>query len=541
MSDQQSPESPEPGAVPTPPQQPSADAPRDPAPAAQEPMWWSPAGQQDSQTQQPPPAQQPMWWSPSGQEDPEARAAAQRAAAAQDAQHAAQGQYQQNPYAQNPYGHDRAGQPAYAQQPAAGQGAQPAFAPGWQTPPPADPTQQPGWAQQPSTPADSWQHDTAIYASSTPPPAPESGNGKDKKQRGGRGGLLLALAAIIGLLAGGVGGYVGSQLADRETTASGSAPAAELPQSQTSAAPRAEGTVAEISARVSPAVVSISVQGNQGSGTGSGFVIRDDGYILTNNHVVADAANGGTITVRMSDGTNHPASIVGRDSDYDLAVVKIDATDLPTAVLGNSDNVVVGDLAIAIGSPLGLEGTVTAGIISALNRPVTAGSQNDTAFINAIQTDAAINPGNSGGALLNGDGEVIGVNSAIATLDSGSGQSGSIGLGFAIPINEAKRIADELIATGKSTKPVIGVRLDSTYQGEGARVASVVEGGPADEAGIKAGDIITEFDGRPVANSTELIVAIRAKNPGDKVEVTVKRGDDTRTFTVTLGSDSSSN
>jgi putative serine protease PepD len=434
----------------------------------------------------------------------------------------AQVQYGQSPYQQQPSApHAGYGQAAYG-------------ATGWQTPQagPTDQSARPGEAGG----AEGWQHDTAVYATSVaPPPGPP----KSPDRKGGRIGLLLAIAAITGLLAGGLGGFLGAQLADSDAAVStATAPTSELPQAQGDSSPRAQGSVADIAARVSPAVVSISVQSGQGGGTGSGTVIRDDGYILTNNHVVAEAAGGGRITVRMASGKSYPATIVGRDADYDLAVIKIDATDLPTVTLGDSDSVVVGDLAIAIGSPLGLEGTVTAGIISALNRPVTAGTQSDTSFINAIQTDAAINPGNSGGALLNGAGQVIGVNSAIATLSAG-GQSGSIGLGFAIPINEAKRIADELISTGKSTKPVIGVRLDATYEGEGARVSEVTPGSAADKAGMKAGDIIVKFNGRPVTDSTELIVAIRAMNPGDKVEVTVKRSENTQTLTVTLGSDSS--
>jgi putative serine protease PepD len=209
-------------------------------------------------------------------------------------------------------------------------------------------------------------------------------------------------------------------------------------------------------------------------------------------------------------------------------------------VLGNSDGVVVGDLAIAIGSPLGLDGTVTAGIVSALNRPVTAGGQGSTSFINAIQTDAAINPGNSGGALVNAAGEVVGVNSAIATLGDGTGQSGSIGLGFAIPINQVKRIGEELINTGSSTKPIIGVSLDQSYQGDGARVQEVTAGGPAEAAGLEAGDVIVEFDGQPVADATSLIVDIRSMQPGDEVSLSVQRGGSTEDLTITLGSDSSS-
>lgn len=379
-------------------------------------------------------------------------------------------------------------------------------------------------------------NDSAAFAAQTvavpvqPHPAPAG----SRKQRGPRGGAILALAAVVGLLAGLLGGFLGARW-------SANNPSATLPQASPNTSPRPEGSVAAIAAKVSPSVVSLSVEGQLAEGTGSGFVIRQDGYILTNNHVVADAVNSGSITVRFEDGRTMDASIVGRDSSYDLAVIKVNATGLTVAPLGNSDGVVVGDLAVAIGSPLGLDGTVTAGIISAKNRAVTAGGQGEASFINAIQTDAAVNPGNSGGPLVNGDSQVIGVNSAIATLDSGSGQSGSIGLGFAIPINQARRIAEELIATGKSTKPVIGVQLDTSYTGDGARVAKVIPGGPADEAGMQDGDIIVEFDGVPVTDSTQLIVDVRSKSPGDEVSMKVKRDSSTIDLTVTLGSDSSSN
>ena len=345
-------------------------------------------------------------------------------------------------------------------------------------------------------------------------------------------------AGLVALLAGGVGGYVGSQAASSDSATT----TVSLPQAEADRSARPDGTVAAIAAAVSPAVVSIDVEGNQGGGSGSGFVIRDNGYIVTNNHVVESAAGGGSITVQFADGRMFDATIVGRDASYDIAVIKVDGSGLPTVVLGDSDGVTVGDLAIAIGSPLGLEGTVTAGIVSSLNRPVTAGGQGETSFINAIQTDAAINPGNSGGALVNGAGEVIGVNSAIATLGIGGagGQAGSIGLGFAIPINQVQRIGEELINTGSSTKPIIGVTLDQRFQGEGARVQEVSSGGPADGAGLESGDIIVEFDGKAVTDPTGLIVDIRSMQPGDEVSITVQRGGSTEEFMLTLGSDSSS-
>jgi putative serine protease PepD len=366
------------------------------------------------------------------------------------------------------------------------------------------------------------------------PPAPPATSGSGRKPRTG---LILVTAGLVGLLSGGLGAYAVTQA---DSSPSSGTSTVALPQSGADKSERPSGTVAAIAASVSPAVVSLEVNGAQGSGTGSGFVIRDNGYIVTNNHVVESAADGGDITVHFADGRKFDAKIVGRDANYDIAVVKVDASGLPTVVLGDSDGVVVGDMAIAIGSPLGLDGTVTAGIVSALNRPVTAGGQGSTSFINAIQTDAAINPGNSGGALVNAAGEVIGVNSAIATLGDGTSQSGSIGLGFAIPINQVTRISEELINTGSSTKPIIGVSLDQSYQGDGARVQEVTPGGPAEAAGLEAGDIIVEFDGEPVADATSLIVDIRSMKPGDEVTISVQRGGGTEDLTITLGSDSSS-
>jgi putative serine protease PepD len=281
--------------------------------------------------------------------------------------------------------------------------------------------------------------------------------------------------------------------------------------------------------------VSIAATGANAAGSGSGFVIRSDGYILTNNHVVA-IATGGKIEVVFNDGTSLEGEVVGTNPEYDIAVVKVAKKGLPAMLIGNSDEVVVGDIAIAIGAPLGLDGTVTAGIISALDRPVTAGDRNDTSFINAIQTDAAINPGNSGGPLLNGAGLVIGINSAIASMARGNSEAGNIGLGFAIPINTAKRIAEELIATGTSKTPIIGVNLDKSYGGPGAKVLEVISNGPSEAAGLQKGDIITSLGGRQVEDATELVVAIRTYAPGDQVEVQIDRGGGDVTATITLGS-----
>lgn len=340
---------------------------------------------------------------------------------------------------------------------------------------------------------------------------------------------VVGLSMVFGAVSG-VGGYVA---ADR-LHLGGSHTAITLPQSDADLSSRPNGSIASIAAAVTPSVVSISFSGVSGAGTGSGFIIDSRGYILTNNHVVEGAVGGGSLTVDLPDGRTFDATIVGRNSAYDLAVIKINASDLRALQLGNSDGLVVGDSVVAIGAPLGLTGTVTTGIISAINRPVTAGGSGETSFINAVQTDAAINPGNSGGPLVNAEGRVIGVNSAIATMSSSmSGQSGSIGLGFAIPINQAKRIAEELIATGKSTNPILGVQIDMQSNTRGATLTDITAGGPADDAGLKVGSVVTKVDDRLVLNGTEFIVAIRSHKPGDRVVLTLESG---KTVTVTLGS-----
>lgn len=303
---------------------------------------------------------------------------------------------------------------------------------------------------------------------------------------------------------------------------------------------RAPDSVAGIAARVLPSVVSVNTRSSTGrGGTGSGFIFDSNGYILTNNHVIAGVANGnGAIRVTLNNGDIYSASIIGRDASYDLAVIKISATNLPALEFGDSDKVAVGDSVIAIGSPLGLSGTVTLGIISAKNRPVTAGdSGSGSSFINALQTDAAINPGNSGGPLVDATGAVIGVNSAIASLGSSS-QTGSIGLGFAIPINQTRKTADQLIKSGKATYPFLGVLLDMNFTGVGALVSSsstaILPGGPAAKAGIRAGDVIVKFENKAIDSPEQLIVAIRAMNVGDKVTLTYIRDSKEVTVTVTL-------
>lgn len=343
--------------------------------------------------------------------------------------------------------------------------------------------------------------------------------------------LPTASIVVLALVAGLLGGILGGD-ATKGLISSG----VNL-VSSTSTIERSPDSIAGIAARVLPSVVSIETMSRSGGGSGSGFVIDPNGYLLTNNHVVADAM---TIKVILNDGREYAAKVLGRDESYDLAVLKIKATGLKALQFGDSDKVQVGDSVIAFGSPLGLSGTVTQGIISAKDRPVTAGDDDSsTSFISALQTDAAINPGNSGGPLVDATGAVIGVNSAIASLGSSlGGQSGSIGLGFAIPINQARKTADQLIRDGKATYPVIGVSIDMNYSGGGALIAktssAILAGGPAAKAGLRAGDLITEIDGIKINTPEELIVQIRTNDVGDEVTITYIRGNQSRTAKLIL-------
>jgi len=294
-----------------------------------------------------------------------------------------------------------------------------------------------------------------------------------------------------------------------------------------------------VAAAVTPSVVSIAVTTRTGGGTGSGSIYKTsstESFIVTNNHVIEDAVTSGIIEVELLNGNILPATIVGRDIAYDIAVLRVKTGNLPVIKVGDSAKVSVGDPVIAIGSPLGLASTVTAGIISALNRPVLTGSDGLESYVNAIQTDAAINPGNSGGALVDATGKLIGVNSAIATLSSGSA-SGSIGLGFSIPINEAKRVVDEIIATGKSTRPVLGIFFDQSYNGIGAKILGVIPGEGAEKAGIPAGSIIKSIEGFKITDEVSAIVRIRSAVPGSTITVIVDLPNNggSQTFKVTLG------
>ncbi|MGZ9933189.1 S1C family serine protease [Streptomyces sp. NC-S4] len=365
---------------------------------------------------------------------------------------------------------------------------------------------------------------------------------RGRTPRGIRLWQVVALSLGTALLAGGIGGYLGV-LAERRSSTR-----LELPQAAAADRGRAPDSVAGIAATALPGVVTLHVRGTKGSGTGTGFVLDQQGHILTNSHVVADSQE---ITVTFSTGESVTAQLVGRDSGYDLAVVKVSGVrGLQPLSLGNSENVQVGDPVVAIGAPFDLSNTVTAGIISATGRPVTAGGDkgdgSDISYVDALQTDAPINPGNSGGPLLDAKAHVVGINSAIrgADKEDATRQGGSIGLGFAIPVNQGKRVAEELIRTGRATHPVIGVTLDMDYAGDGARVGdkgedgkpSVVADGPGARAGIRAGDVITKVDGQRVRGGDELIIKIRAHRPGDPLTLTVLRGGRESTLKVILGS-----
>ena len=368
----------------------------------------------------------------------------------------------------------------------------------------------------------------------TPPqPQRKRGNGS------GGPGKLVAGAAVVALLVGGVAGGVGGYLvSDAGPGSSVSSLESSPPAKQTSAAP--EGTVESVAQKVSPSVVQLQVQSRAGSGSGSGFVISSDGYVLTNNHVVEAAANGdGQIQAAFPDGRKGAAEVIGRDPTTDIAVVKVAGVDNLTPVeLGRSDDLRVGQSVVAIGSPFELSGTVTAGIVSALHRPVQAGSSADQATVmDAVQTDAAINPGNSGGPLTNMAGQVIGINSVIYSPGSGSGaqgqqgEAGNVGIGFAIPIDQARRTADEIIKTGKATQTFLGAQVGNGPQG-GAVLGAITPDSPADKAGLKSGDVVTKMDDRSIDSADALVAAVRTRAPNEKVTLTVG---DSRTVDVTLG------
>ena len=354
------------------------------------------------------------------------------------------------------------------------------------------------------------------------------------------GGKLLAGVALVALLVGGIaGGTVGYFTGGASNGPASNALNAPKPAQQTGNAPA--GSVEAVAQKLSPSVVELQVSGQQGAGEGSGFVISTDGYILTNNHVVEVAANGGQIQAVFQDGKKAAAKIVGRDPTTDIAVVKVTGVGNLTPVeLGRSDDLRVGQSVVAIGSPFELAGTVTSGIVSSLHRPVRAGgsSGDQTTVMDAVQTDAAINPGNSGGPLANMAGQVIGINSAIYSPQSASGgqgqgasEGGNVGIGFAIPIDQARRTADTIIKTGQAVQTYIGAEVKDAPQG-GAELGAIKAGSPAEKAGLKAGDVVTKIDDRPIDSADTLVAAVRTRAPDEKATFTLS---DNRTVEVTFG------
>jgi len=357
-------------------------------------------------------------------------------------------------------------------------------------------------------------------------------------------GFVLGAGAVGGVAtaAGTFSNSVASACVDSKTNAIYTNPTGSCPKGRSSITLGSPaGSIAGVVQKVSPSVVTVNVTSSLGSGTGSGVIYQTSAtqtYIITNNHVIESAVTTGTIEVEMDNGEIVPATIVGRDSAYDLAVIKISKGNQPTITVGNSSTLNIGDQVIAFGSPLGLDHTVTSGIVSSLNRPVTTGTTGAESYVDAIQTDAAFNPGNSGGALTDAQGNLVGINYAIASLGSSSlSQSGSIGVGFSIPISETQRVIDEIIKNGKATRPFLGVTFDQTYTGKGARIQTISTGEAAQKAGIVAGSIITKIDNVRVTDLVSAIVRIRSYSPGDKASITltVPTGA-SKTITVTFGS-----
>jgi len=466
------------------------------------------------------------------------------------------------PFPQSPEGKRPEGTPP--------QGApQPAPQPSWSPQPPEEAAQHsaPLWYEQthtqvlPQYPAYSSAGPQAPGGSGPSGTSP-SGSGQSQPARPRRLAEIGAVAVIAAVLAS-AGTYavtrtdvISSPAA--QTTTSASSAAAPVAQADVSA-PNWSVTAGA----VAPSVVAISVTSGQGSGQGSGVIFDTKGHILTNNHVVAAGGTGSKLAVTLNDKRTYDATIVGTDPSTDLAVIKLTNApkDLKAIALGDANSIKVGDQVMAVGNPLGLAGTVTTGIVSALNRPVTTSEQQqqqpsdpnqqqqpqqqsagEPVVTNAIQTSAAINPGNSGGALVNANGQLIGINSAIASLGSGgaSSQSGNIGIGFAIPVNEARSIAEQLISTGKATHPYLGVASKDDVVAEGsakraaAVLSNVVSGTPADKAGLQAGDAIVAVDGNSIDGSLSLVAQVRAHAVGDKVTLKVVRDGQARDVNVTL-------
>jgi putative serine protease PepD len=401
-----------------------------------------------------------------------------------------------------------------------------------------------------------WQHDTTPYGEHLT--VPQAGPPPAEARPRGRGGRTTFAAAVVAtsLLVGGAGGVGGAAAWDAwhpdesTTSTAGTRTTSQVVNSPDRAA--ADGTVAHVAQEVLPSVVKIDVSSAQESGSGSGIVLSSDGQILTNNHVVEVAGDSGTISVSFNDGTSAPAKVLGTDPLTDTAVIQAEGVnDLTPITIGKSSDLQVGEGVVAIGSPFGLESTVTSGIVSALDRPVDVGSdsQGNSTTYPAIQTDAAINPGNSGGPLVDMSGHLVGINSSIRTSSTAtSEQGGSIGLGFAIPIDEVTPIVKQMIDGETPTHARLGISVSDVANRpgagaevtEGAQIQQVTNGSTADSAGLQEGDVITKVDDRQITGADSLVATIRSYRPGDEVTVTYQQGGDTQTVKLELDSDASS-
>ena len=382
----------------------------------------------------------------------------------------------------------------------------------------------------------------------TPPTAEPSTTTLDERRSGGRTRTVLIAAVVAAVVGGGIGAGTVVALDSRTRTVQTNI-AFSTATAQNSA--KIDGSITAAAAKIQPSVVTINVAGSSESGTGSGIILNTDGYIVTNNHVVSVAGTSGQIQVLTSDGQSGTGKIIGTDPSDDLAVIKVDGLkNLTKADFASSAALQVGQSVVAVGAPLGLSNSVTSGIVSNIARPVTTGDSTSTAVFDAIQTDAAINPGNSGGPLVNLNGDVVGINAAIATANSGgvqvpgqqTQQSGSIGIGFAIPSDEAARIAGQLIATGQATHAIIGVTVaaDSTSSTSiqttiGATISAVTAGGAGAKAGLQVGDVVTKVQNQQIITGTDLVAAIRSFAPGQSVSLTFTRSGQSQTVEVTLG------
>ncbi|SDT76104.1 S1C family serine protease [Actinoplanes derwentensis] len=403
--------------------------------------------------------------------------------------------------------------------------------------------QQPSYGQQPESPwwsggpSDPWRDPYAASAVVLQPPPPPEGPPLDAAPNPDqpRRGLfpVLMISLVTALLAGAVGGTLGFVFAVRGGYVEGGgtqlgASGQNVPESTQ----RDPDSLAGVAERVLPSVVTVRVSG----AIGSGFVVSTDGYVITNDHVVEGADD--SMSVSFSDGSTASAKLVGRDPESDVAVIKVAKDGLTPVSLGNSDEIAVGDSVLAFGSPLALVNTVTYGIVSAVDRTIQAGEDGGTTrYYAAIQTDAAVNQGNSGGPLVTASGQVIGVNSVIRSVGSSDTEAGNIGLAFAIPINQAKRVAEDIIDTGKARRTVIGAEVMTGETAGGARLRKVESAGPAATAGLRSGDVITRLDGHPLEDGTDLIALVRKHAPGSVVAVEYRRGTKTASASVTLAAD----